>query len=288
MKNLFILLVISLFLFTACEEQMVVIPEITSSESKHQILIEEFTGANCSACPQGAAAIKDLQSIYPGKVIAVAIHTNVSGTLGKPLDGSKYDLRTSYGDDIAGYLGPLSSIPSAAIDRKLYEGQPGIAITPFSAWSGIAATEIEAAPEVIIGINATFDTDSRVLRVQGNILPEQNVDGDIRLVGYITESHIVDKQLNGTEIIDDYEHDHILREVLKVPGQEVSSIEGNPLVTPMAAQEVIPYEFAPFTIPEEDGTWKVENCHVVVFVVRYDTATGAREVLQASEVDFVE
>ena len=286
MKNLFTLLITYLLLLSSCEEQMVVIPELTGSESNRKILIEEFTGANCSACPQGAAAIKDLQSIYDKGVISVAIHTYVSGSLGQPISGSKYDLRTNYGDDIALYLGSLSSIPAAAIDRKLYDGQSGLPIAPFSAWSGIVNNEIEEAPELlIIDLKANFDPGTRMLNIKGNILPNQAVEGDIRIVGYITESHIIDKQLNGTEVIDEYSHDHVLRDVLAYKNQE-PTIEGASLPTPIGIDEIIPFEFAPYTVPDEDGTWVAENCHVVVFIVRYDADSGSRIVLQADEVDF--
>jgi Outer membrane protein Omp28 len=288
MKKIFLLLTATLFFMTACKEQMVIIPDIGNSDSNRKILIEEFTGGNCSACPQGAAAINDFISLYGEKVIAVSIHSYLSGTLGKPLDGAKYDLRTTYGDQIATYLGPLTAIPSASINRTLFAGQPYYAIAPSTAWLEFVDAEVEVAPELIVGINAEFDPITRRLNVKGNILPEQNVAGDVRIIGYITESHIVDKQLNGSTIVDDYEHNHILRDVLAYPGQS-PTIEGFPLATPMAAGAVIPFAFGAFQVPEEDnGLWKVENCHVIVFVVRYDDATGERKVLQADEVDFVE
>jgi Outer membrane protein Omp28 len=287
MKKIFFLLTATLFFATACKEQ-IIIPDIVNSDSKRQILIEEFTGGNCSACPQGAAAINVFISTYGDKVVAVSIHSFLSGTLGKPLDGAKYDLRTTYGDQIATYLGPLTAIPSASINRTLFSGQSYYAISPSNAWSNFVAAEVEVAPELIVGINAEFDPITRKLDVKGNILPEIKVEGDVRIIGYITESKIIDKQLNGTTIEDDYEHNHILREVLAYPGQ-TPTIEGVPLATPMAAGAVIPFAFDTFQVPAEDnGLWKVENCHVIVFVVRYDDATGDRKVLQADEVDFVE
>ena len=278
-----------LFFFSACEEQKVIIPELTGTISERKVLIEEFTGANCSACPQGSAEIKDMQIDFGEKVVAVAIHTYLSSTLGEPISGAAYDLRTNYGDEIATYLGPLTSIPAASINRSLLENQSQIIISPSTVWRGFVESELDKTPLLALATEVEYDPDSRELKVHGNIVPVEDLDGDIRIVGYITESHIIDKQLNGTEIVDDYEHNHVLREVLRIPGQTTPTIEGNPLATPIHADEVLPFEFAPFTIPDEDnGLWIAKNCHVVVFVVRFDSSTGSREVLQADEVDVVE
>lgn len=282
MNKLIISSLLCLFLFTACEEQMVMIPERTGTDSNRKILIEEFTGANCSACPQGAAAINDFISIYGENVVAVSIHSYAAQGLGEPYPQAAYDLRTLYGDAIAEHLAPLSSIPAAAINRKLFPGQPRLIVSPFEAWNSLVEDEIDTEPEVDISTTVDYDPITRKLNVSAKIVPQVDVTGDIRIVCYITESHIIDWQLNGTEDVEHYENNHVLRDVL-------TSVEGADLSNSLKAGTPIDYAFDTFELPAEDnGLWMEENCHVIVFVTKIDLDNGTREVLQADEADIME
>ncbi|MFK7808046.1 MAG: Omp28-related outer membrane protein [Saprospiraceae bacterium] len=289
MKKLFILFLPCLLLFLSCEERMVVIPENSSTDSERAVLIEEFTGGACSACPQGAALIKDLQTTYGKNVVAVAIHSTKVGPLGEPANGAKYNFQTEYGDQIADYMSPITAIPAAVVDRKLFQGYD-YAIIPFTAWSGLVVSEFDGEPEAEIGIAATYEGDTGVLNVSGNIIARQNIEGDIRIISYLTEGKIIDKQVNGQVLEDEYEHNHVLRTVLNLPGKD-ADVRGTSITSPIAEGEILPYEFAPLEFPkDEDGNllWTPKNCHVIVFIVRYDQDTGEREVLQANEVSFIE
>jgi len=290
MKNLCTLLVAFLFLFTACEEQMVIVPQPPPPPTDRKVLIEEFTGGACSACPQGAAAIQDLIERYGKSVVAVAVHTTRVGPIGDPASGAKYNFQPEHGDQIAEYMGTNGPIPAAAINRTKFPGND-LAVVPFIAWSDLVVQEFDKEPEAQLAIAATYDSDANTLKVNGNVLASQDMEGDIRIVAYITESHIIDVQLNGTNLEQDYEHNHILRTALPYAGQQEGTIEGTSITSPIAANQVVPYEFAPFEMPKDaDGNmlWSPEDCHVVVFIARYDLDTGSREVLQAGEVDFIQ
>ena len=287
MKNLFIPFLLCMLFLTSCEEQMVVIPDISTSSSK-KILIEEFTGANCAACPQGAAAINDLSALYSGNIVSVAIHTSKAGVLGDPLPGSKYDFRTPFGDQIAEHLEPLSSIPAAAIDRKLFSNQARIIVAPYQVWADLVKEEVETEPEIVLNTSVDFNPDTRELDINATIIPQVDITGDLRIVCYITESHIIDKQLNGNDIVDEYENNHVLRDAL-------TSIEGRNIANAMTKGEVIDVNIKPasgsYILPspgEGEEIWVPENCHVVVFVTKVDAGSGGREVLQADEVDLIE
>ncbi len=292
MKNLLSLLVLFLFLLAACEEQMVVVPEPTPPNTSRKVLIEEFTGGACSACPQGAAAIKDLEAIYGKNIVAVAVHTTRVGPIGDPASGAKYNFQTDHGDQIAEYMGTNGPIPAAAINRTKFDGND-LAVVPFIAWSDLVVQELEKEPETRIAVEATFDSETSTLAIKGNVIANQLMEGDIRIVGYVTESHIIDVQLNGTNLEADYEHNHILRTALPYAGQtmETATIEGTSITSPIAEDQIVPFEFANFEMPKDtDGNllWKPEDCHVVVFIARYDLETGSREVLQADQVDFIQ
>ncbi len=283
MKNKpFIPILLTLFLLTACEEQMVLVPEPEPPDSDRKVLIEEFTGANCSACPGGAAAIQDLIAIYGENVVAVSIHSNAAGLLGEPLPDAKYDLRTPFGDDIAAFLAPLTSIPAAAINRKLFPDQSRLAIVPFTAWKGYVEEELNTAPSVQINTTTSYNADTRELNVKTTLVPQQEVTGDLRIGAYLIESHIIDRQLDGTNIVEEYEHNHVLRHRFVV---SENGVQGEILPTPLTIGTTIEHNFPSFTLPTEpQGLWVPANCHVVTFVARFDAETGNREILQADEV----
>ncbi|MFT4665230.1 MAG: hypothetical protein ACI8YQ_000521 [Polaribacter sp.] len=290
MKNLFSLLVVFLFLFTACEEQMVVVPEPTPPDTSRKVLIEEFTGGACSACPQGASAIQDLVELYGKSIVAVAVHTTKVGPIGDPASGAKYNFQTDYGDQIAEYMETNGPIPAAAINRTLFPGND-LAVVPFIAWSDLVVQELEEEPEALMGLRATYDSETNTLVVDGSVTASQRMEGDIRVTAYITESHIIDAQLNGTNLELEYEHNHVLRTALAYTGQQTATVEGTSITTPIATGQIVTFEFAPFEMPKDAAgnlAWRPEHCYVVTFISRYDLATGSREVLQVEEVDLIQ
>ena len=125
-----IIALVCLYMLSACEEKPLVIPDFVPPTSGKVVLIEEFTGASCTVCPQGAAKVEELLNLLPNNVAAVAIH---GVFLSEPIaNKSKYDFRNE--DAAVLEQEPsfaLQSKPAAMIDRsEVVPGQPIIKDSP--------------------------------------------------------------------------------------------------------------------------------------------------------------
>src|SRR5690606_8300902 len=95
------------------------IVDIPPAQSKI-VLMEEFTGVRCINCPDGHLQIELIQNTHPGRVAAVALHSDFLGVAypGQP------ELRIPEAQNLEDFLGPAAAKPMAAIDRILFAGEP--------------------------------------------------------------------------------------------------------------------------------------------------------------------
>lgn len=258
------------FLASNCKEQCIEIPPLGQGiTSNHKVLIEEFTGARCPNCPDGAAEIANLRSLYDTNLIAVSIH---AGNFAVPLAESKYDFRTDEGSSIETFLGTPIGYPSAVIDRKQFPG--GFGLQAFKTqWAGFIQQELALDPGVSINIDPVFEAATRKLTVNVTILPTKNLPGEHRLSIMLTENHIIDWQINGADHIEDYEHEHVLRAML-------TGFDGAVVPETFTAGVAVTKQFS-FNVP---ASWAAENCHIVAFV--HHGGAPDKAVLQAEEVPF--
>ncbi len=276
MKNItYSLLILTIFFLTACEEQPIVIEQMPPPTDR-KILIEEFSGGNCAACPNGAAQIEAMAELYGDQIVAVTMHSNDIPFIGSNVDGSKYDLRTETSDEVLTYLGGVAGIPAAVFNRTKFEGEARMTVGSPGTWPSFIDKEFNKEPIVKLNTNLTYDNTTRELTIDVEVIPLVNQTGDFRIGALITESHIIDKQNNNGTIQDDYEHNHILRKYL-------TEIQGDPLTSSFETNAAITKQFN-YTLPAEDnGLWTAENCNVVIFVAETNSSDGTIQILQADE-----
>ena len=100
----------------------------------------------------------------------------------------------------------------------------------------------------------------------------EDIEGIMRLMVLINESYLIDAQSNQTEIIPDYEHNHVMKEMLSAVQGDILASDG------MTEGEVVPRSFS-YTIPDEvNGEWIPENMEIISFVT---ASFFDGEVLQA-------
>lgn len=101
--------ILPLFTFISVYGQL----PVSTTPQPANVILEEFTGIHCGACPDGHRVGKELEDANPGKVFPVNIHT---GYYAAPYAGEP-DFRTTPGTSIANYAFPIA-FPSAAINRR--------------------------------------------------------------------------------------------------------------------------------------------------------------------------
>ena len=129
---------------------------------RNAILIEQFTGQNCSNCPAGAAAIKKAISelVNPDKVCWIAHHTYLPGI------GDAFTIPGNF--DVTNALG-VSQYPMCNINRKEVEYEPGqvkLIWHPAATTSSLLASLIPMSADATIELTREFNASTRELKVK--------------------------------------------------------------------------------------------------------------------------
>lgn len=258
-----------LVIFAACSEQVPEIPCLSCPEvneplppDQKKVLIEEFTGVRCVQCPAGSVEIESLLDFYGEGMVAVSIH---AGFFSSPFTHSIFDLSTPEGEALNTFLDLPQGYPTASINRKLFQGEDDLQLDRNS-WGGYIAQELEEQGEVNLKLGLTYNSGSRVLKVDTEIIPLADITGELRISLMLTETDIQDVQLTPDGEIDDYTHRHVLRDMLTPFNGEVIN-EAFVSETPIEKTHSITL----------NDTWVANNMEVIVFVHRNGTN---REVLQ--------
>lgn len=269
MKKLFILLfVLSIF---SCQENMPVIPPPPDpGDSTRKVLVEEFTGVQCSGCPSGSAELENLLAIYGDNLVVVSIHTF---DFGSPYPESQYDFRTDAGEELVNYLGNPFAFPSAVINRKDFDGGAYRLQYGKDKWNGFIKEELEEDPKLTVNLTKSYDFATRELQAQISGVAAADLTGEIRLTVMVTETGIVDPQLDESAgLILDYTHKHVFRATL-------TATKGDRLATDMVEGDT--YDVTRSIILPED--WIAENCEIIAFVNLVDGQE--KEVLQVEATE---
>ncbi len=262
---LFVLIVASL---SSCNEKTVIIPPFEAPVSDRVILLEELTGVSCQNCPKGAATAQGLAtSVFPGQVVVVAVH---GGFLSDPLSQSQFDFRNDDAEELEDYLKPWLGKPAATINRIQFDTESNFGIDDPDKWQGYVADVLERPHVMELQLASEFNENTRELTVNVGAIPLEDMTGNFRVTVMLTEGGIIDAQLDGAVIIDDYEHNHVLRDI-------ITEVEGTSLATSLTKNEVLNRTYTSIV----DPSWDVDHMYVVAAVANVD---GGKEVLQAAEI----
>ncbi len=280
MKNIFIGVFFILIISSGCMEVMPTVLPVGTITSDRVVLLEEFTGVGCSGCPAGSAEIENLLSIYPDNLIAVSIHAGHFASESQWNANQRYDLRSPDGERLAEeYFGGVPpAFPSATINRELSETNRLYVLS--ERWSSSIAKELAEGSSVDLKISRFYDKESRKLEIDLTVLALSALPADVRVSVIITESGIVDYQVDnnapGDGWIPEYVHKHVLRDMITPFDGKVISSSG------IALTESLTKSFST-VLPDN---FVAENCEVIAFVHKNTSET--KEVLQAIKVHVIE
>jgi len=240
-------------------------PDTTAAVQK--VLVEDYTGYLCGNCPAAADVLKQIIDLYPGRVVAVAVH---SGYFATPNTAHPLDFRTPVGDEFNTFFGvSRAGNPNGMVNRTEWDGQR---IVSPNAWTAAVASYLEQQPVAKLKIKPAYQAASRQLTVAVDVTYLQTGSADHRLVVLLTENNIIgyqkDYRLSPADV-EEYEHNHVLRAALSPTWGEALSGSAP------AAGQTISKSFN-LTLPAD---YVAENCHVVAYLAH----DGTRQVLQAEE-----
>ena len=272
MKKLLLFFVIVLFF--SCKENCPVVPDPPIIDSERKVLVEEFTGVGCVQCPAGSAELENLLAIYGDNLVVVSIH---AGDFSEPLSQSNVSFKTDDGESLINYLGNPAFYPSAVVNRKDFDGGSYRLQSGREKWAGFISQELDEAPRIFVNMNKVFDPITKELEVQVSGIADDDINGELRLTIMITESNIVDAQLDDQQggLVLDYVHKHAFRGMM-------TEFDGEAFATNMT--KGANYDITKtMTLPEE---WNPAECEIIAFV---NLVNGEeKEILQVESAHVVD
>ncbi len=272
-------------LFTACEEvgpdvnftpksELVLTPDTTYAKQERKVLLEEFTGVLCPNCPDGTEKVKELTNIHGDRILPIAMH---AGALAGFIEGkSIQNLMTDEGSQLHIDFGN-SGQPAAVIDRVQYPSEFDLFTYSRAQWEIYVNERLEMPSECNIHINPNFNAANDSLGIEIRIEYTESFSDDHYVTVGILENHIIEPQKQPDEsIIDDYEHNHILRKMISgyqgdiLIGQGVQKSPGLTVIR----------NFGLSNIPE---VWNREHLEIYAFVHRRG---DVKDVLQSALVEW--
>lgn len=231
-----------------------------------KVLVEEYTGARCTNCPDGHRALTALHERYGDTLVAIGIH---AGTFAIPMGDFSTDFRTEEGTTLyQDYNVAQVGTPSAVVSRTQHNNAFALNI---SSWQ--PAIEQEKAKECVAAVQIinVYDAATQTLTAHTKTTPLNGYTGDLQLALYVIEDGIVAPQKDGEEVITDYVHNHVLR----------GAINGTYGSLLTSAEEDGTY-LKSYQLDCSQKSWDLSNCSVVAILMDAET----HEVLQVEQAKF--
>jgi len=250
MKNKLLPIIILVVAFASCDTIDGPYSEKANQLTSDVVLIE-FTGMKCPNCPLGHAAIEELVTMYGEKVHPVAVH---AGNFAYPDNEFPADYQCDAGNSIFDEMEP-SGFPSGTINSFLADD-----IDSPTSWASKAAEKGNLPPKVLMTV--TFLITDSIVNLDLTVQSTTSLSGNYSLCAYLTEDKVIGKQIDGSEVIENYEHNHMLRAAFgNVWGENIT------LENKIEKQYILRLK----------NEWNKDNLHVVPFVLDKKT----KEILPA-------
>ena len=248
-------------------ETTVEFPELDINTVYKKVLVEEFTGHRCTNCPDGHRELESLHERYGDTLVSIGIH---AGTFAATTSSFPTDFRTEEGNTLyEDFTVNLVGTPSAVVNRTQHDNVYALGI---AAWQ--PAIDQERTLECVAAVQLInmFDLSTKKLTAHTKTTPLNGYSGDLQLALYVIEDGIIAPQKDGTETIEDYVHNHVLR-------GSMNGVYGTILVS--AGEDGSYLKSYELDCSQKD--WNFSNCSVVAILM---DATN-REVLQVEKCSFL-
>lgn len=206
MKKIFISLLGAFLAFGAMAQPTFV----STAPANKNVVLEEYTGKDCTYCPDGHLRATQLAAANPGRVVLINIHQG-SFANGTP------NYKTAFGDALANQTG-LTGYPSGTINRRVFAGTT--TALGRSDWAANANIVKGESSFVNVAAQAQIDAATRILTVTVEAYYTGEADNNFNLLNVaLLQNNVLGPQIgmtaNPSQIINgQYNHMHMLRHLL--------------------------------------------------------------------------
>lgn len=236
-----------------------VVDQIPTAQEK-AVFMEEFTGVRCNNCPDGHRRSEELHTQYGDRFVSMVVHTPFLGT---PYEGNP-NFTIADGEALDALFGPVGIKPSALIDRVQFNTSRVVRRLD---WDNVLNPQFaKSTPVNLLLEKVSYDETERRLVYRLTITYTQAANGHSFGLA-IAENKLVAAQLDGANVINDYEHNHVLRDY-------ITAQVGEQLTQTLEPGRVIIKEFE-YKIPT---AWTYENLDLIAYV------TAPNEVIHVTKI----
>ncbi len=245
---------------------------ISTQAQLKKVVVEDYTGAWCGYCPEGALILKDLIHNNDPNVIGIANH---NADMLEVADGITLDNGFN-----------VSSYPSGTIDRFKFSDQSTVQMSR-NLW--VDKTQIRVSESAIASVsfyNLVFDSTSRIFDVDVTVvftagdpttypktinlgIVEDSIEGTVGIVGL--EQHNYISSIGGS-ILNPWFHNHTLRDWLSGAWGQGGIIPASPIIGDVYTKHYTD------TIPMG---WDINQIHLVAYAAHNGTLVTQRDILNA-------
>lgn len=242
---------------------------VSTTPSKKNVVIEEYTGMNCPNCPDGHASAAAVMAADPTRVSVINIHTG-DYAVGTP------NYQTPFGYSLMVQTG-LPGVPAGTINRHVFSGS--VTYVRYDYWSSRANTIKNQDAYCNIAARATLDPNTRELAVHAQVYyTRSGAPSTMRLNIALIQDSILGPQSgmnnNPSQVIgSQYCHMHMLRHLLTGQwGYLVNNTSEGTLVDTVVT----------YTIPSDlnDVEYVLNHLKIVAFI-----AEGRQEIITGCHCD---
>lgn len=261
--------------------------EITASTQRNAI-IEDFTGHNCSNCPQAATVAHDLHMADPDRIFVASIHSSAIGMSGFQQVTNNYnvDFTNTQGLEIGTFFGQLPGSgfygnPSGTVNRTTTSDEY---FYPAGTWGTKSNEVLSSTLKIALKSHVNYyeSTKGAYLHTEVEIL-DNSVTNPLGMIVYLLEDTLVAPQNVSSTLTPDYVHRDVHRK--NISGQTW----GRTLTSEMQKENGKYYLDYSFVVPNQlapqgqTGTHNAGNMHLLIYV--YDKTTY--EIYQVVKDKFI-
>lgn len=253
-----------------------------NTNTDRNILLEDYTGHKCPNCPGAAVEAENIRGANPTRIFVASIHAGPSPTgitAFQETDATfTRDFTTpetqAYGAFFMDY--GFFANPQGTINRFPYgTNNDGSEMFQFQTDWNTRVTTMLAEND----LRADIQAESNFYEVNGGgyihteVEFKQAVTGNYKIVNYVIQDLIIDKQINQGTTVDDYHHEHVL----------IGTVDGNAW-----GQNVASGSIAAGTKVTKDYSYSIpagltkDDIHFLIYVYNDDT----KEILQVIKHKF--
>ncbi len=220
MKNFkFTILILALALTSACDKiegpygSSGTIGPIGGDTVVQNVLLEDFTGHTCQACPNAHREAARLHGIYGNRLIILAVHADFwAAPYGAGAPYFTYDFRNPISSQIATDFNVIGQpFPKGMVNRMLNTGTNNQLVFDWAGWESKVDQWINTVATAGLEITPGYNSGNNTMTAEVKVKVVSELTDGAHLAVYFSEDSIIKWQKDGSINDSTYVHNHVLR-----------------------------------------------------------------------------